>query len=167
MKLVCAWCGKNIERPGYTPDFETTTSHGICRACSEGFSSQERGSSLQHHLDTIPVPVLLIGSQAEVLDMNGKASAILARESGETEPQLQDKVFDCVHSRTPEGCGRKIHSSGCTIRRCAMETFQTGGSHIFVPATLTVRDPDDVSKIVLSITTMKRDGLVLLRVESA
>jgi hypothetical protein len=56
MRLLCAWCGTPIDRPGYSEADEAETSHGMCPVCSETLVSQERGASLQQHLDVISSP---------------------------------------------------------------------------------------------------------------
>jgi len=94
MRLVCAWCGTAIKRPGYSQIVDPETSHGMCPVCSDALVSQERGASLQQHLDTIPIPVLLINDGNGVVTMNAKACDILGRKTGETQTQLLGKVFD-------------------------------------------------------------------------
>ena len=165
MRLVCAWCGTNMERAGYSQTLERETSHGMCRACSEALGSQERGAALQQHLDTIPIPVLLIDDSNTVVSMNAKACDALGKKWDEAESQLFGKVLDCVHSRSPEGCGRAIHCSGCAIRRSVTDTFNTGQPLVSVPATLSTRSMDQPSDAILAITTVKIGGLVLLRID--
>lgn len=165
MKLVCAWCGVSIDRPGYGQTLDLNTSHGMCLACSEAIVSQERGVPLQHLLDGIPIPILLIDSNDAVVTMNARACETLGHKFDTDVTRSLGPVFDCVHSRMPEGCGRTIHCSGCVIRRSAVTTFETGGPQILVPATLSVENPDGISDALLSITTVKGDGVVFLRIE--
>ena len=165
MSLVCPWCGTAIERLGYSQTFEPETSHGICPVCSESHVSQERGASLQQHLDSIPIPVLLINDGNSVVTMNAKACDVLGRKTAESQTQLFGKVFDCVHSGSAEGCGRTIHCSGCAIRRSVTLTFNTGESQVLVPATLSIASPDLISEAITAITTVKIGGLVLLHME--
>ena len=165
MSLVCPWCGTAIERLGYSQTFEPETSHGICPVCSESPVSQERGASLQQHLDSIPIPVLLINDGNSVVTMNAKARDVLGRKTAESQTQLFGKVFDCVHSGSAEGCGRTIHCSGCAIRRSVTMTFNTGESQVLVPATLSIASPDQISEAITAITTVKIGGLVLLHME--
>ena len=167
MKLICAWCGVTIERPGYDLTLDRDTSHGMCADCAEAVVSQERGVSLQRHIDRIPIPIFLIDSDDAVVTMNAKACEGLGKKSAATAKQPFGQVFDCIHSRLPEGCGRTIHCSGCAIRRSVVRTFQTGEPQIRIPATLSIDNPDRLSDAVLIITTLKRDGIVLLRVEAA
>lgn len=167
MTLVCAWCGVTLERPGYSEAaLENETSHGICRPCSEAFASQERGVPLQQHLDRIPIPILLIEDRPGVITVNSHARDFLGKTFPDVEtPPLIGKVFDCVRSRSAEGCGRTIHCSGCAIRRTVTTTFDTGEPQFSVPATLSIKSPDQISEAMLAITTVKMGGLVLLRID--
>jgi len=167
MKLICAWCGVTIDRPGYGLTRDPDTSHGMCPECAEAVVSQERGVSLQRHIDRIPIPIFLIDGDDGVVAMNAKACEVLGKKSVATAKQPFGQVFDCIHSRLPEGCGRTIHCSGCAIRRSVTTTFQTGEPQIQIPATLSINNPDRLSDAVLTITTLRRDGIVLLRVEEA
>lgn len=164
MKLICAWCGNTIDRAGYWQTLDPDTSHGMCPTCSEAIASQEHGVSLQRHIDGIPVPILLIDRNNVVVTMNVKAGEMLGGKLA-TAKQLLGQVFDCVHWRRPQGCGRAVHCSGCAIRRSVAATFDTGEPQIRIPATLTTESPDRLSEAVLIITTVKSDGVVLLRVE--
>jgi nitrogen-specific signal transduction histidine kinase len=167
MKLVCAWCGVTIERPGYSQTLDPGASHGMCPACYEALVAQESGVSLQRHIDSIPIPILLVDSNDAVVAMNAKAGSVLGKKLDATAKQPFGQVFDCIHSRLPEGCGRTIHCSGCQIRRSVAMTFETGEPQVLVPATLSLESPDQLSDAVLTITTVKRDELVLLRIEKA
>lgn len=165
MKLICAWCGVKIDRPGYGLTLDRDTSHGMCPDCSEAVISQERGVSLQRHIDRIPIPIFLIDGDQVVVAMNAKACEATGKRSVVTGKQLVGQVFDCIHSRFPEGCGRTIHCSGCAIRRSIVTTFDTGEPQVRIPATLNIDSLDRLSEAVLTITTLKRDGVILLRVE--
>ncbi len=120
---------------------------------------------MQQHLDTIPVPILLIDDSDAIVTMNAKACDALGRKLEEAATQLFGKVFDCIHSRSQEGCGRTIHCSGCTIRRSVTTTFNTGIPQVSIPATLSVASSDHISEAVLAVTTVKIGGLVVLRID--
>ena len=165
MKLVCAWCRETIDRPSYAHALESTTSHGMCAACSEALISQDRGRFLQEHLNTIPVPVVVVDSSSSFVTMNTKACEMLGQDLDAPEECLLGKVFDCVHSRSPEGCGRTVHCVGCVIRRSVVTTFKTGEPQVSVPATRSISSADDISEAVLDITTVRMGGMVLLRIE--
>jgi hypothetical protein len=164
MKLVCAWCRASIERSGYDQSLAGETSHGICPACSESFDFQD-GVSLQRHIDSIPIPILLIDSNSRIMATNAKACEMLGRKPDAIIDELFGPVFDCAHAHLPQGCGRTIHCSGCAIRKSVVTTFNTGEPGISVPATLTVESPDRLSEIVITITTVKSNGLVVMRLE--
>ncbi|HET7438563.1 MAG TPA: hypothetical protein VFJ56_03635 [Nitrospira sp.] len=164
MKLRCAWCGGPIERPGHIETLDVGTSHGMCSTCSEALAREERGLSLQEHLDSILLPVLVIDESNTVAGMNATARALFGNAIDQ-ESHYLGRVFDCLHSRSSEGCGRSIHCSGCAIRRSIMRTFDTGEAQTSVPATLSRSSPDQLSEAVLAVTTIKIGGLVLLRLE--
>jgi len=165
MKLVCAWCGASIERPGYGHELDTTTSHGMCPACSRALDSQNEGVSLQRHIDSISVPIVLVDSNNSIVATNSKACEMLGRRPEATIDCMLGTVFDCVHSRLPEGCGRAIHCSGCVIRKCVTATFNTGAPQLSIPATLSVESPDQLLEAVFSVTTVKSVGVVAMRIE--
>lgn len=166
MKLVCAWCGAEIERSGYDHTSDKT-SHGMCPACRQALSSQDQGVVLQRHIDDIPIPILLVDEKHKTLGMNAKASEILGESTEPLTGSQFGMVFDCVHSQLPEGCGRTIHCSGCVIRRTVATTFNTGEPQIGVPATLTVDSLEQASEIALTITTVKSGGVVAMRIDKA
>lgn len=164
MKLRCAWCGGAIERPGQKETLDLGTSHGMCSNCSEMLACEERGVSLQEHLDSISLPVLLVDESNAIAAMNATARALFGNKF-DKESLYLGRVFDCLHSRSSEGCGRSIHCSGCTIRRSITKTFDTGETQMSVPATLSRSSPDRLSDVVLAVTTIKLGALVLLRLE--
>jgi hypothetical protein len=165
MKVVCAWCGSGIERSGYDHTRDCNTSHGLCPACSQALAFQDDGVSLQRHIDSISIPILLVDSNDATLGMNEKASETLGSKAEATKGIQFGLVFDCLHSHFPEGCGRSIHCSGCVIRRTVAETFSTGQPQIAVPATLSVESADQPSDVVFTITTVKNGKFVLMRIE--
>ena len=164
MNLVCAWCGASMERSGYSQR-DTSISHGMCAACSDALTSQNDGVSLQRHIDRIPIPIVLVDRNNNIVATNAKAGEILGSKSEATADPRFGTVFDCAYSRFPEGCGRTIHCSGCAIRNCVTATFNTGAPQVSVPATLTVETPDQLSQAVFTVTTVKSDGVVVMRIE--
>jgi PAS domain-containing protein len=166
MKLVCAWCGSAIERSGYERAPDSSISHGMCPTCSQVLDSQESGVRLQRHIDGIPIPILLVDAHNTTVAMNAKACEILGRTPESSAGAQFGLVFDCVHYRLPEGCGRTVHCSGCVIRKSVAATFDTGEPQVLVPATLSIDHPDQLSNARLTITTVRKDGVVLLRIEN-
>ncbi len=166
MKVVCAWCGSAIERSGYERMPDSSVSHGLCPTCSQVLDSQECGVPLPRHIDGIPIPILLVDANNTTLAMNAKACEILGRAPESSTGAHFGLVFDCVHYSLPEGCGRTVHCSGCVIRKSVAATFDTGEPQVLVPATLSINNADQLSNAVLTITTVKKDGVVLLRIEN-
>ena len=163
MRLICAWCGTNVN-VSESNRLDQQTSHGICQACSDAFFSNN-GVSFQTYIDGIRIPILVVDNNTGVVGANSKACEYLGRKPERLLHQLIGPVFDCAHSRLPQGCGRTIHCSGCVIRNCILTTLNTGEPQISVPATLTSGNPDRLSEVVLTITTVKTAGVVVLRVE--
>jgi hypothetical protein len=141
----------------------------MCPACSQALAFQEQGVPLQRHIDSVEgvirQPNLLVDSNNITLAMNAKASEMLGGNSEANTGSQFGLVFDCAHARLPQGCGRSIHCSGCVIRRSVADTFTTGKPQIAVPATLNVDSPEDPSDVVLTITTVKNDKFVLMRID--
>jgi len=164
MKVVCAWCRARIAGSGGNEPSDSVTSHGICPACVENFSFQD-GVSLQRFLDTVPLPVLAIDAECRTETLNQKACEVLGKPRESVRLELLGPVFSCAYSRLPEGCGRTIHCSGCAIRKAVTQTFETGEPRVSIPATLTLGDLDEPAAVDLTITTIKADGMVLLRLE--
>lgn len=159
MKIVCAWCRTLIRE---SPDVRA--SHGICPACVENFSFQD-GVSLQCFLDSIPVPVVAVDGEGRAQAANAKAREVSGQASGPIQGKFVGMIFSCAFSRLPEGCGRTIHCSGCTIRKAITATFHTGEPQVSVPATLAWSDWDQTTEIQMTVTTVKTDRMVLLRLE--
>lgn len=166
MKLVCAWCGSAIERSGYERMPDSSTSHGMCPTCCHVLDSQECGVPMQRHIDRIPIPIVLVDANNTTVAMNAKACEILGRTPASSTGAQFGLVFDCVHYLLPEGRGRSVHCSGCVIRKSVAATFDTGEPQVLVPATLSIDNPDQLSNAALTITTVKRDRVVLLRIEN-
>jgi hypothetical protein len=164
MKHVCAWCTKEIGRVESSSHPDTAISHGICPSCVDNLTLQHE-VSLQQFIDSIPVPVLVVEADVVVQAANIRAGAALGRTAGSLKGFRGGNVLECAYARRPEGCGRTIHCSGCTIRRAVTLTFETGRPQSGVPATLHRNDPDHPSAIALRITTVKAGGSVFLRVD--
>jgi hypothetical protein len=74
-------------------------------------------------------------------------------------------VFECAYARLPEGCGKTVHCSGCTIRNTVIKTFATGINYIRTPAFLFKNSNRKVKKYDLYISTEKVGDIVLLRID--
>ncbi len=159
MKTLCAWCLRDITK-GDAGRHSALVSHGICRDCTNTFSFQE-GVSLQQYIDSIPYPIVVVDEDLRVSFSNAKACRILGKVPDAVTGHLYGEVFECSHSRLPEGCGATICCSGCTIRHAVTQTFQTGEAQSQVPATLKQNESD----ASLHITTLNAGELVFLRID--
>jgi len=164
MKQVCAWCRGEIGSIESSIHADNEVSHGICNNCLDNLTFQQ-GVPLTDYLDTLNLPVLLVDSYVVVKAVNKKACEVLGKEPIEIVQHLGGNVFECAYARLPEGCGRTIHCSACAIRRTVTRTFETGEPQCMVPAVLNREKNGRPSKITLSITTVKKGNIVMLRVD--
>jgi PAS domain-containing protein len=159
---ICAWCKSEMPSKGEGADLIT---HGICDKCANTMMS-EMPIPLQSHLDSLHVPILAVDAGGVVFQANTEALRLVGKSQEDISQCLGGDVFSCIHAKTPEGCGRTIHCSGCVIRNCVTRTYETGEPQVMVPATLKQGDPDNFSAVSLTITTVKQGGLVLLMVHA-
>ena len=162
MRHVCAWCLKDMGpvKESIHPDNEI--SHGICSSCRDNVIFQE-GVSLQRYIDGFAIPIFVVDGNVTVTAVNRRACEVLGKEPAAIVQHLGGDVFECEHSRLPEGCGKTIHCSGCTIRKTVTKCFATGKPQSMIPAYLNPDSP--ASKKILSITTVKVADMVMLRVD--
>jgi PAS domain-containing protein len=158
---VCAWCHKELPA---LPDDSDLTSHGICETCADTLISNN-AVPLEQYLDKLPEPVLVVDSDVTVSFLNRAAQALTGKAPESALHRRGGEVFECVYAQHPEGCGRTIHCSGCAIRHAIATTHQTGEPNVVIPATLKKGDPDDPRSATLTITTVKRGDLVILRLD--
>jgi len=162
MKAVCAWCGESIAGSSEAEPSCTKISHGICGPCAENLRFV-KGASLQRFIDSLTVPVVVVDADCGMECMNRSALQLAGRTEA-VQHELLGPVFTCVNSRKPGGCGRAIHCSGCAIRRAVTHTSATGEPQV-CPATLVVGDSEQPAELALIITTIKVEGMVLLRLQ--
>jgi hypothetical protein len=141
---------------------ESMVTHGICSVCA-GELNPSRPIPISDYLDSLVVPVFLMEG-----DLTTDYTNVAARKQfgikKDVQGTLVGEVFSCIHSTTPEQCGRGIHCSGCVIRNCIKMTFLTGEPKVMVQATLKFGDPDDPSSASMTITTIKHDDKVILTI---
>ena len=157
---ICAWCNTEMPSKGEGAGLVT---HGICENCADALISNTP-IPLQTYLESLDVPVLAVDSDVAVSLANPEALQLVGKSQEAISHRLGGEVFDCIHALAPDSCGRTIHCSVCAIRNAVTHTYETGEPQVMVPATLKRGDSDDVSAIALTITTVKRGGLVLLMV---
>lgn len=164
MKKVCAWCRKELGGVDSRAGSENVITHGICGDCRNNLSFQA-GVELGVFLDSLKLPVVMVDQGGTIVTGNVQARTLLRKGLPEIEGYKGGEVFECAYARLPEGCGKTMHCSGCTIRRTVMATFGTGRSCLKVPATLNRKSPEDPEKIKMLISTEKLNDMVLLRID--
>jgi len=166
MRVICCACGIHMgEKPADNMPPEAI-SHGLCKPCANNFLAQA-GMSLGEYLKNIPVPVVAVSPECTVGIANPKALELLGKEPAEIQGFRGGDVFECKYATHPQGCGETVHCSGCTIRNTVMDTMYTGDSHEHVPAYLNRRVPNGTRQLELLISTEKKGGVVLLKIEHA
>ena len=143
---------------------ETVITHGICEKCASKIFGK-LGLDLNAFLDSMGVPVVVVDATVRVKAANRQARAFLQKEFSDIGEYMGGDAFECVHSKLPEGCGNTIHCSGCAIRKAVTDTFQTGKSHLKVPAILNREMASDCRKVALLISTEKVADVVVLRID--
>jgi len=164
MIQICAWCRSEMRRLADSGSSESDISHGICKTCFDNIRFQE-GVPLGEYLDSLPAPVYLVNSEGVVTGVNRAACKALGKDPDKIVSNLGGDVFECAFARLPEGCGRTVHCSGCTIRRAVMTTFETGKPQSRVSTVLNYGEANEPTQIPLTITTVKIDSVILLRVD--
>lgn len=161
MKRRCAWCSREMPPKEGPADL---VSHGVCERCADEIFSNTP-IPLQRHLDKLTEPVIVVDGDVTLSYLNQSAQRLTGKTPDAAQNRKGGEVFDCAHSRLPGGCGRTIHCSGCAIRQSVTRTYETGEPQVLVPATLKKADPDGPGAAVLTITTLKRGDMVLLRID--
>lgn len=162
MKIECAWCKKTIgfkEVPGEERG-EGPITHGLCKDCESHFVFQ-CGVSEQEYIDDIRFPVCIVDGDGVVLSANRELQTFLGKDVEQIRQFKGGDVFECEFARLPEGCGKTVHCSGCTIRKTVTNTFQTGQAAVRVPATVSRTS----SKLDMTISTEKVGNVVYLRID--
>lgn len=165
MKIICAWCGKEIED---ITDQELSSkyevSHGICLPCKERFLADDE-YSLEHFLNKLEAPVLVVNSAGEVALANNQALNLLGKSLEQVKGYRGGDVMECAHAALPGGCGNTKHCVACTIRNNVMQTLETSECKRRVPAYLNRQLNAGKQIVDYLISTEKMGEVVLLRID--
>jgi PAS domain-containing protein len=164
MLRLCAWCGKELSPGPFDVDAQKVITHGVCDECAYHLIAQ-MGMPLREYLDGIGMPILVVNGAGTVETANAQARTLLHKSLPEIEGLKGGDVFECTFARLPEGCGRTVHCTGCTIRRTVMHTHDTGQSQRQVPAILNWQNEGEVQQIPFLISTERVGNVVLLRID--
>jgi len=165
MKIICAWCEKEIEDPeeqAGTSKYEV--SHGICLSCKERFLSNEE-YTLERFLNRLDAPVLVVNREGVVVLANQSALDHLGKGMDEVKGYRGGEVMECAYAALPGGCGHTVHCVACTIRNNVMETFETAECKRRVPAYLNQVGEKGREIVDYLISTERLDEFVLLRID--
>ena len=161
MKTICAWCHKELKDDHST---DTRISHGMCKECRDWMLSNRKGN-FKEFLERLKAPVLVVDGDGIVKTANSSACKILGKNIPDISGFPGGNVVECIHSRLPEGCGNTIHCPACTIRGTITETYKTGKPCEHAVAHQTIYVDDKAVKKKISISTIKKDDIVLLRID--
>jgi len=166
MRKVCAWCKCDMgEVSGSLEPEAEFVSHGLCNSCGSQLFSQ-MGVQLHEYLNTIGAPIAVVNDRGLIQTINVQARTLLNKELAEIEDKPGGDVLDCIHATSPAGCGNTPACETCTVRSIVMDTFQTGQSHVQVPACLTRRSGTGRRrKTQFVISTERVANIVLLRID--
>ena len=165
MKKICAWCNSELDAVHEKNQPKDIITHGICAFCQEKILGPNKVEWLEF-LDSLDVPVVVLDATGAVETANMAAREILQKELPAIVGLAGGVVFDCMYSVLPEGCGKTVHCSGCTIRNTVMDTFQSGKSHLEVQAPLMYGTSGTNREISFLISTEKVKDVVLLRIDT-
>ncbi len=164
MKILCAFCDKEILSGDDNEGPNEIISHGVCQPCFNHIKAT-MGVDLYEYLDMLDYPVLLVDDDVTVLAANTKAKAFVGKDIVKIAGNKGGEVFECIHAKEPGGCGKTVHCSGCTIRNSVTETFKTGNIINKKSATICQEIDGITQTIELLISTRKEGDVVILKVE--
>ncbi|OVE74463.1 hypothetical protein BVX94_00170 [bacterium B17] len=142
---------------------DDAVSHSLCEPCLHSFMAQ-LGMPLDEYIEGIPDPVVTVTQEGVVGSANKAARAIIGNNVND-QHRLPGDILECENARTPEGCGRTVHCSGCVIRSAIEDTLKTGESHEHVPATLQKASDDASETVDILISTEQKGGVVFLKID--
>ena len=163
MNIACAWCGKGLGSKPSVENTEELVSHGICEDCSSALLGAKK-TSLKDFLDSLKIPVLVVGIDVTVHYANKHAREILHKEMPSIEGLCGGDVFECMYAKQ-EGCGKTTHCVGCSIRISVTDTYNTSIKHLRTPAYLIQGSPYNNHEVKFLISTEKISDVVFLRID--
>jgi hypothetical protein len=164
MRVICAWCKKDLGTKATTSVDESPVSHGICPDCVKKIMAP-LGKPLETFLDTLAGPVLAVDGDGRVFSANAAGYSLLKKTPADVKGQLGGDVFECKWAKTPGGCGKTIHCKSCTIRMTVTDTMTTGKSHIRTEAYPDLFYITKDMRVRFLISTEKVGEAVLLRID--
>ncbi len=165
IRRVCAWCSMDMGQVDGQAPHRYPVTHGICDDCSH-ILSNFKDVSLDQLISKLDGPVMVVDEiSGEVVAANADAAATFGKSAGDMVGQRGGNVMECIHSTEPEGCGRTVHCSGCSIRRLVSDTTASGLGVDRTPTYQYRVTPRGILKQHYLISTEKIEDLILLRIE--
>lgn len=165
MKIVCAWCKKDLGTVHSEQYNESIITHGICTECVDMAFAEMNMKRAAIFLDSLSEPVLVVDGDVAALMANSKAIEVLGKNLPQIKGFKGGNIIECIHAYEPGGCGRTIHCTGCAIRITVEDTYKTGKSHLRVPAYAEISVEGKPKTVGFLISTEKVKELVLLRID--
>jgi PAS domain-containing protein len=156
---ACVWCQREL---GAAEGGPLSTAPAVCDSCAAVLTSEDR-EPLATFIEKVSAPLLVLSWDATVVMANARARVYLGKAVDDIAGRPSGDVIQCVNASEPEGCGRTIHCSGCTLRRSVQHTHETG-EPLHVHSYHDVRTPAGIRTAWLEIATERAGELVLLRV---
>ena len=162
---TCLFCRKEYAGVGSDAATARVVTTSICPDCLREMK-QRRPRSMHGFLDSLGVPILLIGSEPMVETANTHARKLLGKELWEIERHRGGDVIECVYARSPGGCGNDVHCRSCTIRNTVLDTFATGRCFERIRAYPDIEFGQEIRHMCFEISTEKFGIFVLLRIDN-
>jgi hypothetical protein len=161
MRIVCAWCSKELSA---FPGDDGMVSHGMCLLCKRDFTG-ETWLSLKEAVGRIPFPVLLVDRELKVEAVSAPAATLVGNDADEKEKQLTGVVIGCANSRLPGGCGHSSQCVGCILRNTATATFVDGRTRNAVTTAHKLLTDGSERAVNITFSAERISGSVLIYVE--
>jgi PAS domain S-box-containing protein len=108
--------------------------------------------------ENAPVIMLVVDQDRRVRKVNGYASELIGRAADEMIGLRGGDALRCLNAlASPEGCGHGPACADCALRRCVIETLETGRPHHLVEASLTLAIGDQEVPLTFLVSTARLD----------
>lgn len=161
MRQVCAWCNCSLDG---SPNQDEVVSHGICLHCKELVISGRL--PLSEFLERIGAPVVVVDGNVRAQAANAAACKTLGKGVDEITGSLGGDFIQCSNAALPGGCGRSVNCAGCMIRHTVTDTYQTGSSHVQVPAYQKLQTPEGPVATRFVFSTERVGEVVVMRIDA-
>ena len=163
MKIKCRSCNGEIDNQNLGAIIDYLKDE-LCSNCKLDLSCRE-GITLQEVIDKQIAPIIVLDQEGLVQTVNEKARELFNQTLYYFRGKTVGKVFECKYAQLPEGCGKTVHCSSCSIRLAISETFTSGKPVTRMGATLKSLGSGEQQEIHYYISTMKRRDAVILQID--